>query len=528
MQENNVALKTIELFKKYFSGNVEAYGEYIPSKDNVEGRKQEGTCQTIEGHVSKNLFSQHLQGVKGLGIIPIMRDNTCRWSVIDIDTYNQVQMNIIIKTIYNNSFPLLPFRSKSGGLHLYIFWKDPVTARESRMILARFRSLLGLPPKTEIFPKQNTLSGYKTGSWLNLPYFGNKTQRYLYDKDCRPCLLSEAFNHITHAMTTIEDATAFFDILPLSDAPPCLQTIFLKGSTEARNNYLFSLAVFYKNKYGEEDFGEHIKKANSSLDEPLDEKELEKTIITSVKSNTYSYKCQDSPINSICNKKLCAERIFGIGDMSISNLSFKQLTKHVTLLDDETQEDEVYWEWVINDKKMYIPDASFFNDQTKLINLCIKYLDMMPYRVKKDTWNEIVNTALKNKIIENNTGDGVSSTVLLLEYLSEYIHRDLKDDKEHLLFDHSYIDEEKGAYVFKMTRFLEFLRDAKNFKKLSDKEVFYKLKSRNGRSERMYINKENSAIRVWKVPISLLEKYAPTTYPERDFSPEDVLEDEDF
>ena len=52
-------------------------------------------------------------------------------------------------------------RSKSGGAHLLLF-----TER------------LGLPTKTEIFPKQVVAGGPKSSNWLNMPYFrGDETNR---------------------------------------------------------------------------------------------------------------------------------------------------------------------------------------------------------------------------------------------------------------------------------------------------------------------------------------------------------------
>ena len=70
--------------------------------------------------VTDQLWSQHLAGEgPSLGIIPIMADNTSRWGCIDIDTY-PIDYRKIINSIRTLQLPLVPCRSKSGGLHIFL------------------------------------------------------------------------------------------------------------------------------------------------------------------------------------------------------------------------------------------------------------------------------------------------------------------------------------------------------------------------------------------------------------------------
>ena len=50
----------------------------------------------------------------------IVNDNTCSWGVIDVDRYN-IQHQEVIQIIRKRKYPLVPFRSKSNGLHLILF-----------------------------------------------------------------------------------------------------------------------------------------------------------------------------------------------------------------------------------------------------------------------------------------------------------------------------------------------------------------------------------------------------------------------
>ena len=58
----------------------------------------------------------------------------------------------------------------------------------AQALLARWRKALGLPPRTEIFPKQKRLvDATDTGNWLNMPFFScygkERGLRYAYDPD---------------------------------------------------------------------------------------------------------------------------------------------------------------------------------------------------------------------------------------------------------------------------------------------------------------------------------------------------------
>ena len=74
--------------------------------------------------------------------------------------------------------PLVPLLSKSGGLHCYLFLKEPIPTVDLISALKSFLLPLGLDPDTEIFPKQKELKEddkgeIKPGNFINLPYYNN-------------------------------------------------------------------------------------------------------------------------------------------------------------------------------------------------------------------------------------------------------------------------------------------------------------------------------------------------------------------
>ena len=81
---------------------------------------------------------------------------------IDIDPKNYSEFKS--KENYLTKFeqyklPLIPLLSKSGGLHCYIFLKEPIPAADIIEALKAFLLPLELKPNTEIFPKQKELKG---------------------------------------------------------------------------------------------------------------------------------------------------------------------------------------------------------------------------------------------------------------------------------------------------------------------------------------------------------------------------------
>ena len=137
-----------------------------------------------------------------------------------------------------------------------------------------------------------------------------KTKQYLINQKNKPLTLEEAIIEINKKLQTEEMVLEFIKNLPMNDGPPCLQSIYLKGKTDYRNNYLFSLAGYYKAKHGD-DFEFKLASANNELIESLGLEELNKTVISAHKRKDYSYKCNEEPICSICSKQECKKRKYG-------------------------------------------------------------------------------------------------------------------------------------------------------------------------------------------------------------------------
>ena len=158
-----------------FAGFAGASGTHgVPEKD-PEGLKWniKRTAKTLRQPVTPELWEQHVAGKRPLGVIPIREDNSCSWGSIDFDEYD-VDLIEMIKRVETAKYPLVPCRSKSGGLHLFLFLKEPEPAADVQGVLRDAAASLGMAD-CEIFPKQTRVLVERNdlGSWMVMPYFGD-------------------------------------------------------------------------------------------------------------------------------------------------------------------------------------------------------------------------------------------------------------------------------------------------------------------------------------------------------------------
>jgi hypothetical protein len=503
-----------------FSGNADAYGvhEYAFS-DN--GTKEKGKSATKKGSPTTKLYAQHLDGEIGLGVIPINKESNCKFGAIDVDIYeNDKLLSRIVRTIHEYSLPIVPFSSKSGGLHLFLFFQDWTSAKAVRYWLRQFSMILMLPDKTEIFPKQERLTS-GTGNWINLPYYDtNNTHQFIYKKDFKPMSFTQGLKYATNNVQTSENLKVVFDSLPLSDGPPCLQGIYLAGVTEYRNNYLSSLARYYKTKEADT-FADKLRDANQNLKDPLLPSELESTVITSHKKRDYAYMCKEEPIVSICNKTICKSRKFGVGGGEISTVSFEQLTQYVDSVGD------TFYHWKISvadeDKlssELKLETEKEVRDQQLFADLCMKHLKIFWRIISKKAWEDIVERAVLNmNIIKIDVTESMTPTAMFLEYLSEYLEsKTHAANKEQLVLNRIYIDYDNKMYLFKPTALEAFLRNEKRFVAFGLQQIRTALTQMGGIFKREYIKELDRYVRICQMPFDAVTAF--TKEPEKSETPD--------
>lgn len=393
----------IELFKGhdgfYLENNISVQHVKSKSKSKI---KIESKPYFKKLPVTEELYHGHLSGEKGLGICPINADSMCRFGCIDLDNYDR-SLKSIVSVIYDNNLPLFPCKTKSGGLHLYIFLKKEVQAKSLIAELERLILVLGLrvtfgDQHIEMFPKQSKLSEGTYGNCITMPYYNAEDPiSWLWSPSMEKVEAEEAIEKMARGRTTITQLSESIDAMELNDAPCCVQTIITTsalGQDSGRNNFLFTCAVYLKKKYGE-NFKEYLEEFNNRLSSPVTDTELAQ-IFKSVKSNEYNYKCKDIPCRSYCDKTRCAMREYGVGKDKghFTGIDYGKLFR--------MKSEEPYYVWELKHMEDTEYKAITFKDETSIMDqkyfakLCIRFLNHVPFRMQDNDWYKVLNLVLKS------------------------------------------------------------------------------------------------------------------------------------
>ena len=82
-----------------FRGFESAHGQYRVNSKEADG-KMSGRSLTISEPASEDNFKEHLNGGEYiLGIIPLLKDNSCHFGVIDIDIRGDVKLNETLESL---------------------------------------------------------------------------------------------------------------------------------------------------------------------------------------------------------------------------------------------------------------------------------------------------------------------------------------------------------------------------------------------------------------------------------------------
>ena len=389
-------------FLQIFKGKNNTYVKNeLPKTRPQEGEKIKTKITNNEGKVDKELLSHHLLGDFGVGICPVNAEGKCYFGVIDIDMYKP-KIKRVLHFIKEYQLPLLPFRTKSDGLHVYLILTKSVSAKTMRETLNNISYYFSLDMlygkgKVEVFPKQDKAEGF--GSSITLPYFNcENPYTYLLDLDGNQVEFKDALEYIQKHLTTIEAVKDALEKLPYNDAPPCIQRILLSeevgGEDTGRNNFLFSFAVYAKKKYGS-GFESYVEAINSSFESPLEGSVVDQTC-ASVRDNEYIYKCKDIPCNGFCNKTECKKREFGLGRDKghFTGVDYGQLFRYMTA--------EPYYIWKLRLqgqeqwKDVVFKDEGYLLDQKNFAKMCVRYLNQAPMQVSNNDWYSILNSVLPN------------------------------------------------------------------------------------------------------------------------------------
>lgn len=486
-------------FSRLFEGWNKNYGIYKLTGEIDERGKVKGQAHSLAGEMTLELWNKHLTGKQGLGVIPITDKSEVKFAAIDIDDY-EVDVKAILKQIIAENFPLVACRTKSGGLHLYLFLTDWTSAKIVQTKMREMAAALGYG-SAEIFPKQHTILASRgdIGQWINMPYFNAaSTDRYGYTPEGAPLKVE---NFVRYCFDKMQEPEQFVSTKfredgneLLSEGPPCLNHLVVKGfPMGTRNNGLFNLGI-YAQKVAPDSWQTLLHTYNTKfMDPPLTSSEVSGVIKSLNKAKGYNYTCKQQPIVNFCNLNKCRACKFGVGVGGVG------MPKYGTLCKINTKPPI----WFVDVEgggrvELETEDLQFVRRyQTQVLESS----SIMPPLIKPEIWGEIISKLLADvtlvEIPEESTPRG-----MLRQYLNEFCtSRAQGKSSDELLLGKPWRDEERGYVYFRMRDFMTFL-DRMRFKEYAMNHVACALKDWG--SDKHFFNIRGHGVNCIAMPINSL------------------------
>ena len=507
-------MDTTKKFIQIFSGLKRAYGQTKSKSKNDQG-KLEGQSWIVPEPLTEDRWIKHLKGEEpSLGIIPIDENNECRWGAIDVDTYDGFDHKKLVTKIVENKLPLIVCRSKSGGAHIFLFVTEPVAAKDMQIKLKEIAVFLGYG-ESEIFPKQIELNTKGTGNFLNLPY-NHPEYPTRYALDDKGDALIELGMFITHyeskvvsnlGMVVIDKPVTEKNNEDFKGAPPCLTTLASdKFSHGSRNECMFQLGIYLRERFPNELETKMDEYNLKYFDPPLPSKEVQ-TLFKQVVDKKYFYRCELPVFKTVCEKRKCQTRKFGIGNSAEHEIT--NLKKWVS--------DDPIFEVTHNGKVIILTKKQLTNHNLYREE-CVGQANESPRPIAPVVWADIVDNLLKNMTDDDfiqQPGE-VTAKGQFLSQLQIFLEnnrgaKDRQDILQGMVFEH-----EKGFFFFKPQSLRDFLK-TKRFTKLSDSAQYKVFEEFGGNTAKFKVN--TSTEHTWKIPTSILE--SNFNLKEKDFEEEE-------
>lgn len=470
---------------------MDAYGIYTIT--GKEGNKLIGKAATIRRQVTQELWQGHIDGKQAIGIIPIDSDNKTFFGAIDIDIYPMDYAEIAAK-IKKLKLPLIPVKSKSGGLHLYLFMKEKISAAMIQARLKDFAIKLGHGDR-EIFPKQTEVRAERgdVGVFINSPYYNiqnGKSERCGVYPDGTEMELVDFIEEVTSMRQSISDLMGFtLDLInEMVDGPPCLQYLIGKKITSGNRNVVLANIGRYLCKADKENLLSRGHEFNNLyFDPPLSDSEVSTTITSSGKKE-YDYSCNKSPLKQHCNRELCTTRKYGINKLIVENFQLENLTKY-------NSDPPI---WFVNIQGLGVRlelSTEDLQSQVRFQAKCLNAANLYPPKMSNNQWLSMMQNLLAKVTVIEASKD-TSPRGQFFELLEKFCtNRVQAKSKDELLLGKPWLNE--GRHYFKLSNVMEYL-ERNHFKEFKVHQIASMLKDKGG--ETGFFNVKNKGINWWSIP----------------------------
>jgi hypothetical protein len=511
-------------FFSLFRGNSKFYVKHQAPFHAEDSGKIKGSWVGIAKDKSVVLsptiekYREHLQGGDGIAIQPLMANNKCFFAVVDIDVYG-VNYTSLVQRLRRYGFKFAPFPSKSGGLHIYFFFKDEEKGKGVIAALTRFVDTFGLgrlytsdkgKSKVEIFPKHAVIDDKSLGSCVFLPFYNAANpancKQKLLTSEGKLLGIVKGIDAIEGSFTSVKEIEELIDALPYGDAPYCVQMLSLTGALaegDGRNDFIYQVGVYLRKKQKENFLGEMLK-INAELVEPQPEGDVEATY-RSVMEKQLEYKCKTGPCAEFCDTKQCRKREYGVGkDKGNHFTGFAQWGEISRVM---AAEPYYLWKVQVDEggpiQEIRIDGETDLMLESVVARSCVRCVNRAPLMVKINDWIDIVNQSLlgiESRQIEVPKSTDTTETSQLARYFTRYLtHRQIQSGRAQMVML-GQVYHEDGHYYFTVDGFKDYLRIQKfSVGRLNLREELIKLGCTAG-SVKYKVSSGEKIIECWKKP----------------------------
>ena len=505
-----------------FSGNMKAHGTHGQPTRNGLKWEIKNTAKTLREPVTEDLWRQHLDGKRPLGVVPINDDAQCFWGSIDVDEYD-VDLLAIMRAA--EKYPLVPCRSKSGGLHLFLFASEPVPAGDMRSALRALAASMG-KASAEIFPKQSNVLSSRgdVGNWMVMPYYGDtyggklKNQHGL-KKTGSEMTLQE---FISFADEKRLNAKQFDELVrsthtgkvaamgkkkhsgrvngtqiggPFGDGPPCLQHLSNSGFPEGgRNSALFMVGLYLKRAFPA-DWRKRLEEDNQKFMKPPLTSDEVTQVRKQLDKKEYEYTCKTEPMQSHCDAGICRTRKFGVGGGASDYPEITSMTQFLV--------NPPIWFVDVNGHRLEVLTEDLMNYSRFCLEMAKKTRVILS-PMKQADWIKLLQEASRG-------AEPLSAPMEMTqlghfrELLQEFLTNRARGTRmEDILMNKPVLIEEQGRYYFQFKDFETFL-DKKKMSKAFPRNYFRSMMVQlDGGHVDRHVKKETNRS-LWWVPQDKIE-----------------------
>lgn len=464
--------------------------------------------------IDAEIMDEHLAGVTGCGGVPIHDDGTCTWAAIDIDNHGEeadIPIEDIDRNIHTYGLPLIACRSKSGGVHAYMFLKEPQPCNRVREVMAGWAVKLGYAG-AEIFPKQGKLFSndgkLSFGNWINFPYFNAQhTERYAVVDKKR--LTLEEFLDYADSLKVTKVKMRSLIVADHPEAPPCIQTLLSKGAPEGqRNEAMYNVAVYFR-RLDIDTAQARATAANQFIfTKPLPKAELQRTVSSAMKPD-YSYRCGEEAIKKYCDRTTCLTRKCGITDDEADKIdTYASLPKFGGLV--KYMSEPVRWELEIEGKRVFNIGTAELLDWRYIRQLIADRLTRVAPMIKGGEWERMLAPMMAEaRVVE--TPDDASINGIIRDRLREFaaktdllnVGEDTKD-RESLLRGMPVVQKMDGerCVLFRGQDFVNYLKRTKS-EELKGVNLWFAVQDLGVQHKKIRIGLKDTC-NVWYLPVRVV------------------------